>query len=139
MNRYIATIKWLDNGNVQDDVIIKVGEYMPYDDDIFFYMDSVEEIEDFKKEGAHDWVIVDIERENAWHFEEGDEYFPIERMPEGELHISRSVWDEVSEELKCIDMFPTLREALNYIEAELSDKKATYSDYQSQTTIEIII
>lgn len=59
MTRYDATIKWLDNGNIED-VIIKVGDIEEDDDDIFFYMESEEEIDDFRKEGHHDWVIIDI-------------------------------------------------------------------------------
>lgn len=59
MKRYDATIKWLDNGNIED-VIIKVGDVEEDDDDIFFYLDSENEIDDFRKEGAHDWVIMDI-------------------------------------------------------------------------------
>ena len=60
MKKYLADIKWLDNGNIQDDVVIKIGDVEDDDDDIFFYLDSEDEIEDFKKEGVHDWVILDI-------------------------------------------------------------------------------
>lgn len=59
MTRYDATIKWLDNGNIED-VIIKVGDIEEDDDDIFFYLESESEIDDFRKEGHHDWVIIDI-------------------------------------------------------------------------------
>lgn len=59
MKRYDATIKWLDNGNIED-VIIKVGDVEEDDDDIFFYLESESEIDDFKKEGVHDWVIINI-------------------------------------------------------------------------------
>lgn len=59
--RLYATIKWLDNGDIED-VIIKVGDFDENDDDIFFYMESEEEIEHFKEPGAHDWVIIDISR-----------------------------------------------------------------------------
>tara|TARA_R110000868_G_scaffold86278_1_gene242047 strand:- start:578 stop:766 length:189 start_codon:yes stop_codon:yes gene_type:complete len=58
--RFIATIKWLDNGDIQDDMILKVGDIEGDDDDIFFYLNSEREIDEFKKEGAHDWVILDI-------------------------------------------------------------------------------
>jgi len=61
--RFIATIKWLDNGNIQDDMILKIGDIEDDDDDIFFYLDSERELEEFKKEGSHDWVIVDVFRE----------------------------------------------------------------------------
>ena len=59
MKRYDATIKWLDNGNIED-VIIKVGDIEEDDDDIFFYMESEEEIDDFRNEGHHDFVIINI-------------------------------------------------------------------------------
>ena len=59
-NYYNATIKWLDNENIQDDMIIKIGDIEYDDDDIFFYMDSEREIEEFKKEGSHEWIILDI-------------------------------------------------------------------------------
>ena len=59
MKRYDATIKWLDNGNIED-VIIKVGDVEEDDDDIFFYLESEEEIESFKKEGTNDFVIINI-------------------------------------------------------------------------------
>ncbi len=62
--RYIATIKWLDNGAIQDDMILKIGDIDEDDDDIFFYLDSEREIEEFKKEGSHDWVIIDIIKDN---------------------------------------------------------------------------
>jgi hypothetical protein len=63
--RFIATIKWLDNGNVQDDMILKIGDIEEDDDDIFFYLDSERELERFKKEGAHDWVILDVVQDNC--------------------------------------------------------------------------
>jgi len=61
--RFIATIKWLDNGNIQDDMILKIGDIEEDDDDIFFYLDSERELEEFKKEGVHDWVILDVVKE----------------------------------------------------------------------------
>ena len=61
--RYIATIKWLDNGDIQDDMILKVGDIEEDDDDIFFYLEDEKEIESFKKEGSHEWVILSIEKE----------------------------------------------------------------------------
>ena len=36
--RYNATIKWLDNGDIQDDMILKVGDIEEDDDEIFFYL-----------------------------------------------------------------------------------------------------
>jgi hypothetical protein len=62
--RYIATIKWLDNGYIQDDMILKVGEIEEEDDEIFFYLEDEKEIESFKKEGSHEWVIINIEKES---------------------------------------------------------------------------
>jgi len=62
--RYIATIKWLDNGDIQDDMILKVGDIEEDDDDIFFYLEDDKEIENFKKKGSHEWVIINIEKEN---------------------------------------------------------------------------
>ena len=64
--RFIATIKWLDNGNVQDDMILKIGDIEEDDDDIFFYLDSERELEAFKKEGTHDWVILDVVTEKNY-------------------------------------------------------------------------
>lgn len=51
------TIKWLDNGNIED-VIVKIGDYDEYDDDIFFYFQSEEEMKDFEKEGINDFIIM---------------------------------------------------------------------------------
>lgn len=59
MKEYTATIKWLDNQEIQD-VIIKVGDVDENDDDIFFYFDSEQEIEEFKTEGVNDFVIIDF-------------------------------------------------------------------------------
>jgi hypothetical protein len=63
--RFIATIKWLDNGNIQDDMVLKIGDIEEDDDDIFFYLDSERELEEFKKEGVHDWVILDVVKDNC--------------------------------------------------------------------------
>jgi hypothetical protein len=59
MKEYTATIKWLDSQEMQD-VIIKVGDVDENDDNIFFYFDSENEIEEFKTEGVNDFVIVDF-------------------------------------------------------------------------------
>ena len=57
--RFIATIKWLDNGNVQDDMVLKIGEIEEDDDDIFYYLDSEIELEELKKEDIlNEWVIL---------------------------------------------------------------------------------
>jgi hypothetical protein len=52
------TIKWLDNGNIED-VVIKIGDYDEYDDDIFFYFQSEEEMKDYEKEGINDFIIIE--------------------------------------------------------------------------------
>ena len=62
--RYIATIKWLDNQEIVDDMILKIGDIEEDDDDIFFYLEDEKEIESFKKEGSHEWVIINIEKED---------------------------------------------------------------------------
>ena len=63
--RYRAVIKWLDTGNI-DWVILKIGDIAEDDDDIFFYLESEKEIESFKKEGSHEWVIIKIKEENSY-------------------------------------------------------------------------
>jgi|TARA_R100000544_G_scaffold16631_1_gene7916 hypothetical protein len=63
--RFIATIKWLDNGNVQDDMVLKIGEIEEDDDDIFYYLDSEIELEELKKEDIlNEWVILDVVKDN---------------------------------------------------------------------------
>ena len=62
--RYIATIKWLDNQEIVDDMIFKIGDIEEDDDEIFFYLEDEKEIESFKKEGSHEWVIINIEKED---------------------------------------------------------------------------
>ena len=63
--RFIAIIKLLDNENIQDNMILKIGDIEDDDDDIFFYLDSERELEEFKKEGVHDWVILIAVRDNC--------------------------------------------------------------------------
>ena len=63
--RYKAVIKWLDTGNI-DWVVLKIGDIAEDDDDIFFYLDSEKQIESFKKEGSHEWVIINIKEENSY-------------------------------------------------------------------------
>ena len=62
--RYRATIKWLDNQEIVDDMILKIGDIEEDDDDIFFYLEDEKEIDSFKKEGSHEWVIINIEKED---------------------------------------------------------------------------
>jgi len=65
MKRFIATIKWLDNGCIQENMILQLGNMKEEDDDeIFFYLDSEDELEKLKKEGTNDWVIIDVVEEN---------------------------------------------------------------------------
>ena len=61
--RYKAVIKWLDTGNI-DWVVLKIGDIAEDDDDIFFYLESEKQIESFKKEGSHEWVIINIKEDN---------------------------------------------------------------------------
>ena len=60
--RYTATIKWLDNQNIQDDMIFKIGDIDEDDDDVFFYLEDESEIDEFKKEGAHEFIILNINK-----------------------------------------------------------------------------
>ena len=62
--RYKATIKWLDNGSIQDDMILKIGDIEEDDDDIFFYLEDESEIEHFKREGIEEWVILSVKKLN---------------------------------------------------------------------------
>jgi len=58
---FLATIQWLDNGNIQKNMLFKVGDIIEEEDDqIFFYLQSEKEIVEFKKEGSHDFIILDI-------------------------------------------------------------------------------
>jgi hypothetical protein len=44
-----------------------IAEFMELetpDDEIFFYLENEKEIESFKKEGSHEWVIINIEKES---------------------------------------------------------------------------
>ena len=63
--RYKAVIKWLDTGNIYW-VVLKIGDIGEDDDDIFFYLESEKQIESFKKEGSHEWVIIKIKEENSY-------------------------------------------------------------------------
>ena len=62
--RYIATIKWLDNQEIQDDMIFKIGDIDEDDDDVFFYLEDESEIDDFKKEGVNEFIILNINKQN---------------------------------------------------------------------------
>ena len=62
--RYIATIKWLDNQEIQDAMIFKIGDIDEDDDDVFFYLEDESEIDEFKKEGVHEFIILNINKQN---------------------------------------------------------------------------
>lgn len=63
-SRYFnATIQWHDNKDIQDDMILKIGDIEEDDDNIFFYLDKESEIEEFKKDGIHEWKILDVYEE----------------------------------------------------------------------------
>ena len=56
--RFSTTIKWLDSGDTED-VILKIGDIdEAKDEDVFFYIKSEHDLESFKKEGVHDWIIL---------------------------------------------------------------------------------
>jgi hypothetical protein len=55
---YDATIEWLDNGDVQT-VTFKDGDPGEDDDDVFFYIDGVHELESLKTVGIAEFVVVD--------------------------------------------------------------------------------
>ena len=57
---YEATIKWSDNGNIEDGKILKIGDIGEDDDDIFFYLESEEELKYFKNIGHHEWTIIEV-------------------------------------------------------------------------------
>lgn len=61
--RYVATIKWLDNGTIQEDMIFKVGDIEDDDDNIFFYLQSEDEINSLKTEGIEDFIIISYTEE----------------------------------------------------------------------------
>lgn len=63
--RYAATIMWVDTKETQDDVIFKVGDVEDDDDQIFFYLEDESEIENFKKEGVADFIILNIDKEDG--------------------------------------------------------------------------
>jgi|GEM_PF-4464336 len=62
--RYIATIKWLDNQEIQDAMIFKIGDIDEDDDDVFFYLEDESEIDEFKKEGVNEFIILNINKQN---------------------------------------------------------------------------
>jgi len=57
MSEYNALIQWQDTGEFED-VIITTNKETEDDDYIFYYFQSVQEIESFKKIGVNDFRIV---------------------------------------------------------------------------------
>tara|TARA_R110002167_G_scaffold72606_1_gene203958 strand:+ start:191 stop:772 length:582 start_codon:yes stop_codon:yes gene_type:complete len=60
--KYSATIKWLDTKEIEYDVIFKIGDIEEDDDQIFYYLEDESEIEDYKKEGVADFIILTIDK-----------------------------------------------------------------------------
>jgi hypothetical protein len=61
--KYLAMIQFLDTGDIQE-VTLKVGDMEEgKDDDVFFFFDSDKDLESFRKEGVHDWVILSVSPE----------------------------------------------------------------------------
>lgn len=61
--RYTATIKWIDNGDIREDMVLKIGKVEDDDDEIFYYLEDEQEIEHLKKEGRNEFVILSIKQE----------------------------------------------------------------------------
>jgi hypothetical protein len=59
MNTYIATIKWRDNGEVQEDMVLKTSYDRQNDDDVFYYVTD----EEIKSNGTNDWEIIKLEKQ----------------------------------------------------------------------------
>ena len=59
---YSATIQWHDNKEIRDHMFIKIGDIEYDDDDIFFYMESEEELKEAYKDDFHEWKILECER-----------------------------------------------------------------------------
>jgi hypothetical protein len=66
--KYSATIKWLDTKEIEYDVIFKICPAVDTwwqtedDDQIFYYLEDESEIEDYKKEGVADFIILTIDK-----------------------------------------------------------------------------
>lgn len=59
VTKFIATIKWLDTNEIQEDLIFKVGDFeQEEDDDVSFYLESEKEIEGLKVQGVEDFIIL---------------------------------------------------------------------------------
>jgi hypothetical protein len=60
--KYNAKIKWTDDDETTQDVIIKVGDICEDDDEIFFYAESEAEIENLKTDGVNDFIVLSYEK-----------------------------------------------------------------------------
>ena len=59
METYISTIKWRDNGEIQEDMVLRIGDDIQDDDDDVFYYVTDEEIE---SNGTNEWEIIKLEK-----------------------------------------------------------------------------
>jgi len=55
-----ATIQWHDSKEIRDYMFIKIGNVD--DDDIFFYMESEEELQEAYKDDFDEWKILECEQ-----------------------------------------------------------------------------
>ena len=56
--RYSAQIQWVDDETTED-VIISTDDFNEKDDDeIFFYFESEKEMDNFKREGVNDFILL---------------------------------------------------------------------------------
>lgn len=58
MNTYIATIKWRDNGEIIEDMVLRIGNDIQDDDDVFYYVTE----EEIKSNGTNEWEIIKLEK-----------------------------------------------------------------------------
>lgn len=58
MNTYIATIKWKDNGEIQENMVLRVGDDIQDDDDVFYYVTD----EEIERNGTNEWEIIKLEK-----------------------------------------------------------------------------
>jgi len=63
MNTYIATIKWRDNGEIMEDMVLRIDDDRQDDDrqdddDVFYYVTE----EEIKSNGTNEWEIIKLEK-----------------------------------------------------------------------------
>jgi hypothetical protein len=58
MNTYIATIKWRDNGEIMEDMVLRIDDDRQDDDYVFYYVTE----EEIKSNGTNDWDIIKLEK-----------------------------------------------------------------------------